>query len=138
MEHATGRLRTAPASGAAGSVALAALGRRPGPGWYSEESLKDPEGWAEAQNVADGIMSGEIENPVPGATHYKTKAVKPAWAKKKYAVATVGSHNFYALPEAEVAHVVSNAAPSRYRGEPPGEQLAARSDGDGPPGGHGL
>lgn len=27
-------------------MALAALGRRPGPGWYSEESLQDPEVWS--------------------------------------------------------------------------------------------
>lgn len=79
---------------------------------------KDPEGWAEAQAVADGIMSGEIENPVPGATHYKTKAVKPAWAKSKYSIGKVDSHQFYALPEAEVAAVVSNAANSRYRRDP--------------------
>ena len=79
---------------------------------------KDPDGWADAQAVADGIMNGEIENPVPGATHYKTKAVKPGWAKKQYALGKVGSHDFYALPEAEVASVVSNAAASRYRREP--------------------
>lgn len=39
----------APSSGAFNIpyvMALAALGRRPGPGWYSEESLKDPQVWS--------------------------------------------------------------------------------------------
>ncbi len=39
-------------------MALAALGREPGPGWYSEENLEDPEVWALAQRIVTAEDEG--------------------------------------------------------------------------------
>lgn len=77
----------------------------------------DPDGWAEAVETAKGVLSGEIENPVPGATNYKTSAVSPAWADKASNLGKVGAHTFYALPSREVRGVVRQAAASPYRRE---------------------
>lgn len=78
---------------------------------------KDPDGWADAVNIAKGVLSGELKNPVPGATNYKTKAVHPGWADVYDKVGTLGDHEFYAGPEAEVRHVVQKSAASPYRRE---------------------
>lgn len=77
----------------------------------------DPKNWASAVSVAKGILSGEIENPVPGATNYKVSGTKAGWAKKANNLGKVGSHTFYSLPEAEVRGVVRSAAYSPYRRE---------------------
>lgn len=77
----------------------------------------DPEGWTDAVETAKGVLSGSIENPVPGATHYKANYAKAGWAKKAQNLGKVGGHTFYALPAAETAAVVRKAAASPYRRE---------------------
>lgn len=77
----------------------------------------DPNGWADAVETAKGVLSGSIENPVPGATHYKANYAKAGWAKKAKNLGKVGGHTFYALPAAETAAVVRQAAASPYRRE---------------------
>lgn len=77
----------------------------------------DPKGWADAVQTAKGVLSGEIENPVPGATNYKVTGTKAGWAKKASNLGKVGAHTFYSLPEPEVRGVVRNAAFSPYRRE---------------------
>lgn len=76
---------------------------------------QDPEGWAEAQRIAEGVIDGTIENPVPGATNYAADYVSPKWAKSAEELGAVDDHNFYSLPSQEVAGVVSSAASSPYR-----------------------
>lgn len=83
----------------------------------SRAPAKDPEGWADAVSTAKGVLSGDIENPVPGATHYKANYAKAGWAKKAKNLGKVGGHTFYALPAAETASVVRQAAASPYRRE---------------------
>lgn len=77
----------------------------------------DPKGWASAVETAKGVLSGQIENPVPGATNYKVTGTKAGWAKKASNLGKVGAHTFYSLPEPEVRGVVRNAAFSPYRRE---------------------
>lgn len=83
----------------------------------SRAPARDPKGWAEAVETARGVLSGAIENPVPGATHYKANYAKAGWAKNAQNLGKVGGHTFYALPAGETAAVVRQAAFSPYRRE---------------------
>lgn len=75
----------------------------------------DPDGWQDALDMADGVLSGEIENPVPGATNYQVTGTGAAWATPDTEIGTLGAHSFYQLPQAEVASVVRASAASPYR-----------------------
>ena len=55
-------------------------------------------GLAQAQWIADGVMSGACLDNVHGATHYLTTALlqshPPVWAVNQPTVATIGAHTF--------------------------------------------
>jgi hypothetical protein len=54
---------------------------------------------AELAAIADGIMSGRMEDVTHGATHYLTikllQAKPPAWTSKMQRVATIGAHAYF-------------------------------------------
>lgn len=51
--------------------------------------------WKKAMEIAYGVISGTISNPVGNATHYHATHVKPKWARKLDRVAFIGKHVFY-------------------------------------------
>lgn len=50
----------------------------------------------EVAQVIQGVQSGTIPNPVPGADHFLSGNVMPSWANSMQPVATIGGHRFYA------------------------------------------
>jgi N-acetylmuramoyl-L-alanine amidase len=70
-------------------------------GTDSSKFLKDPmkhnaKDFLKDLELAREIWNGDIENPVPGATHYyNPKVVRPEWAKKMEYMRRVGPHVFY-------------------------------------------
>lgn len=83
----------------------------------SRAPQRDPDEWAEAVEVARGVLSGEIENPVPGATNYIAAGVNPSWTNSATNLGKLGGHTFYSLPRGEIRGVVRQAAASPYRRE---------------------
>jgi len=65
--------------------------------WTELGSLSPPDGaaWSQAMAVASAAYD-ELQAPlVPGALFYHTVSVRPAWAKTRRAIATIGNHVFY-------------------------------------------
>ena len=60
-----------------------------------KQSKPTADDWIVSRNIAYGVISGTISNPVGEATHYHTTRVKPRWAKKLEPVAKIGQHIFY-------------------------------------------
>jgi Cell Wall Hydrolase len=58
---------------------------------------RDPRAWAQAQILADGILSGAVA--LVGATGeaiaYHSRAVSPVWARTMEKTAEIGNHTFY-------------------------------------------
>lgn len=65
-----------------------------------EAALKGALPWpAQALWIADGIISGAIEDRVARADHYFAAYIKPpTWAIGRTPVAVIGVHRFYQLP----------------------------------------
>lgn len=49
----------------------------------------------ECYYVAEKVIDGDLKDSVSGATHYKTKKCKVAWADKMKLMAVIGNHEFY-------------------------------------------
>lgn len=83
------------------------------PGSGSRKNQQNPTLRAQAERILQGVTSGTIPNPVPGADHFLSGDVMPDWANKMRLVATVGGHRYYA----------SGNVPQRAYGPliPPGE-----------------
>jgi len=65
--------------------------------WTELGSRSPPDGaaWRQAMAVASATYD-ELHAPlVPGALFYHATSVRPAWAKTRRAVATIGNHIFY-------------------------------------------
>lgn len=56
--------------------------------------------FALALYAAAGVLTGQVPDPVDGATHYHTVGMRPypSWAGKLEYVKTVGQHRFYREP----------------------------------------
>lgn len=54
--------------------------------------------WAMARRVANGALSGKVDNTVGLATHYHTDWVYPYWSPKLRKFARVGTHLFFGWP----------------------------------------
>ena len=66
-----------------------------------EASLAGAQPWpAQALWIAQGIISGAIEDRVVGADHYFASWMPkpPAWSKGLYPVTIIGVHRFYQVP----------------------------------------
>lgn len=49
----------------------------------------------QAKGIWDSIVPALSQDITQGATHYKTKAVNPMWAKDKMPCVVIGNHQFY-------------------------------------------
>lgn len=58
-------------------------------------SPDDDAAWKRAMEVASSAYDDMHEPVVPGALFYHANSVRPAWAKSRKAVATIGNHIFY-------------------------------------------
>lgn len=65
--------------------------------WTELGSLAPPDGpaWTQAMSVATAAYDDLHEPLVPGALFYHAASIRPAWAKTRRAVATIGNHIFY-------------------------------------------
>jgi hypothetical protein len=66
------------------------------PGFGSKQAQQDPNMRARVERIVQGVTTGAIPNPVPGADHFISGTATPAWAKNMTLVATIGGHRFYA------------------------------------------
>lgn len=51
---------------------------------------------AQARNIAERVISGELPDITGGAVNYHAKSVSPYWAASMTKTATIGNHIFYA------------------------------------------
>jgi hypothetical protein len=49
--------------------------------------------------VACLVLSGDIDDPTSGATHFHRHAENPKWARRATPKALIGRHLFYAIPD---------------------------------------
>lgn len=65
--------------------------------WTEQGALQPQNGpaWKRAMDVASAEYDDMPDPIVPGALYYHATRVKPAWAKNRKAVATIGNHIFY-------------------------------------------
>ena len=61
----------------------------------SPASVSDKKSYEQAMKIATGVVTGRIKNPVPMATHFHTKSVRPMWRRSADKVAVIGNHVFY-------------------------------------------
>jgi spore germination cell wall hydrolase CwlJ-like protein len=60
------------------------------------ETINDSRSWAQAQDIAQRFMAGELYlTEVGDATHYHATYVRPAWAPRMTKVTQIGLHVFY-------------------------------------------
>ena len=57
--------------------------------------IKDEDAWRGSQELAVSILSGVVDLPDTGATHFHTKFVSPSWAAGAKVTARIGNHIFY-------------------------------------------
>ncbi len=65
--------------------------------WTESSSLSPEEGpaWRQAMSVAGAAYDDVREPLVPDALFYHATSIRPAWARTRKAVATIGNHIFY-------------------------------------------
>ncbi|AVJ22736.1 MULTISPECIES: cell wall hydrolase [Pseudomonas] len=56
---------------------------------------QEPVAWARAKRVANRVIAGHHEDITYGATHFHTRAVRPAWRHSLKKTTTIGQHVFY-------------------------------------------
>lgn len=66
------------------------------PGSSVAQSMKDPAVRAQVQQIWNGVTSGQIPNPYPGADYFHTEQVSPSWAGSFAKSGQLGNHIFYA------------------------------------------
>ena len=54
-------------------------------------------GMPDCIKAAAEVLGGQVEDPTGGADHYKTKRVRPRWARGRRPTAVIGAHQFYKL-----------------------------------------
>jgi spore germination cell wall hydrolase CwlJ-like protein len=65
--------------------------------WTESGTQSPPEGpaWKQAITIATTVYDDLNEPQVPGALFYHATSVRPAWARTRKALATIGNHIFY-------------------------------------------
>ncbi len=58
-------------------------------------SPSDGTAWKQAMTVANAAYDDLHDPVVPGALYYHARSIRPAWARNRKAVATIGNHTFY-------------------------------------------
>lgn len=56
---------------------------------------QEPAAWAMARRVAQRVIEGHHDDITDGATHFHTRAVRPAWRHSLKKLKTIGEHVFY-------------------------------------------
>ena len=51
--------------------------------------------FASCLRIARRAVAGRLKDPVRGATHYHSAAIRPRWAKGRTACTAIGNHLFY-------------------------------------------
>ncbi|WP_226898210.1 cell wall hydrolase [Mangrovicoccus algicola] len=59
------------------------------------ETIRETRAWSQVSKVAALMLKGAKSNLTHGATHYHTRAVRPAWARIFPRTASIGVHYFY-------------------------------------------
>lgn len=65
------------------------------PGSSVAQSMKDPAVRAQVEQIWNGVTSGQIPNPYPGADYFHTPQVNPSWSRSYDRVGQTGNHIFY-------------------------------------------
>jgi hypothetical protein len=65
------------------------------PGSSVAQSMKDHAVRAQVQQIWNGVTSGQIPNPYPGADFFHTPQVSPEWASSYTKAGQLGNHIFY-------------------------------------------
>lgn len=60
-----------------------------------EKVSADNQVFRSCQRIARRAISGTLEDPTSGATHYHAQGVNPPWARRKAPSAEIGQHLFY-------------------------------------------
>lgn len=66
------------------------------PGRVVAQSMGDPSTRQQVGEIWNGVTSGQIPNPFPGATHFHTPQVSPSWSQQFSNLGQLGNHIFYA------------------------------------------
>ncbi|GLH41387.1 hypothetical protein RS3R6_02990 [Pseudomonas atacamensis] len=61
----------------------------------SDPTPQEPTAWAIAKRVAHRVIEGQHDDITDGATHFHTRAVRPAWRHSLQKTMTIGEHVFY-------------------------------------------
>lgn len=56
---------------------------------------KEPIAWERARQLAQRVIEGRHDDITDGATHFHTRAVRPAWRHSLKKLKTIGGHVFY-------------------------------------------
>lgn len=67
------------------------------------ERIREKSAFARVGKVARAVLDGAPRVLTQGATHYHTKAVYPAWARRFTRTAVIGVHRFYRMPGVRVS-----------------------------------
>jgi hypothetical protein len=81
------------------------------PGPSVRQSMNDPAVRAEVERIWDGVVSGNIHNPFPGADFFHTPEVSPYWADEFAKQGQIGNHIFYASAEGGSGDAANNPQP---------------------------
>ena len=57
--------------------------------------IRDQKAWLASVSIARAVLTQSVHLPNFKAHFFHTKSVRPAWAKNKRVLATIGSHVFY-------------------------------------------
>ena len=66
--------------------------------WYCDgksDKVRNKNAWETAALIAKGVLSGNLDDFVEGATHYHATYVNPSWASSKTYVTRIDDHKFY-------------------------------------------
>ena len=66
--------------------------------WYCDgksDKVRNKDAWQTATLIAKGVLSGNLDDFVEGATHYHATYVNPSWASSKTYVTRIDDHKFY-------------------------------------------
>lgn len=68
------------------------------------DRIGEPGAWREAGAIAALMLAGAPRTLTNGATHFHTRAVRPAWAHRFPRTAAIGAHLFYRQPLVRVSN----------------------------------
>lgn len=85
------------------------------PGKAVAAAMQDPSVRAQVQQVWDGVQSGSVPNPFPGADHFHTPQVSPSWSSVFDRAGQLGNHIFYSSGKTPAAREAPTPMPPIMR-----------------------